>query len=300
MFNQLSALWRFSRPHTIYGTSASILGLYLLASSQTQSWFASLPGLAIALTACLCANIYIVGLNQLFDIEIDRINKPYLPLASKALSWRQGCWIVGITAAASLIVSLLHNPYLFGTVLLSSAIGTAYSLPPIRLKRFPFLASLCIYTVRGFVVNVGLYLYFRSEQSLSTQTTPELWILVWFVLLFTLAIALFKDIPDMDGDRKYHVATLSIWLGAKQTYYICLWLLTLTYLMGIVAATQISTLDARLLLIGHTIAIAALWWYRSQLRSWSSAHMYDYYQLIWKLFYIEYLLFPLAYLAVRS
>lgn len=35
-------------------------------------------------------NICIVGLNQIFDVPIDRINKPYLPLASGELSMRMG------------------------------------------------------------------------------------------------------------------------------------------------------------------------------------------------------------------
>ncbi|MEL7084418.1 MAG: homogentisate phytyltransferase [Cyanobacteria bacterium J06597_1] len=300
MLKTLLSMWRFSRPHTIYGTSASILGLYLLAyNSSEMGGLASLSTLAIALVACLCANIYIVGLNQLYDIEIDRINKPHLPLASKALSWQQGCWIVGLTGILSVALSAVTNPYLLATVSISSIIGTAYSLPPIRLKRFPFPASLCIYTVRGLVVNIGLYLYFRSEQSLTPQTSPELWALVGFVLVFTLAIALFKDIPDMEGDRQFNVATISILLGAKQTFHLCLWLLTATYIAVTVAALQLFTLDARILGFGHAIAVALLWWYRSRLSSWSSDRMYGYYQLIWKLFYVEYLLFPVAYLATQ-
>nr|XP_029146024.1 probable homogentisate phytyltransferase 2, chloroplastic isoform X5 [Arachis hypogaea] len=39
-----------------------------------------------AMVAALFMNIYIVGLNQLSDIEIDKINKPYLPLASEICS----------------------------------------------------------------------------------------------------------------------------------------------------------------------------------------------------------------------
>lgn len=308
MFDKLLSVWRFSRPHTIYGTTVSVLGLGLLAltpldfdsSGWALKWDPTLFGaFAIALVACLSANVYIVGLNQLFDVEIDRINKPHLPLASKALSWKQGCWIVGLTGVLSVALSAISNPYLFGTVLISSAIGTAYSLPPIRLKRFPLLASLCIYTVRGLVVNIGLYLYFRSEHSLAPQTSPELWALVGFVLIFTLAIALFKDIPDMDGDRQFNVATVSILLGARQTFHICLWLLTITYIAIAIVAVQLFTLDARILGIGHAIAVGLLWWYRSRLESWSSARMYNYYQLIWKLFYVEYLLFPIAYLATQ-
>lgn len=50
-----------------------------------------------ALVPALLMNICIVGLNQLYDVEIDRVNKPYLPLASGELSERQGRWIVGVS-----------------------------------------------------------------------------------------------------------------------------------------------------------------------------------------------------------
>ncbi len=43
-------------------------------------------GLLQALLPALLMNIAIVGLNQLTDVEIDRVNKPYLPLASGELT----------------------------------------------------------------------------------------------------------------------------------------------------------------------------------------------------------------------
>lgn len=43
-----------------------------------------------ALFPALLMNICIVGLNQIFDVPIDRINKPYLPLASGEFSMRMG------------------------------------------------------------------------------------------------------------------------------------------------------------------------------------------------------------------
>ncbi|WP_017325744.1 homogentisate phytyltransferase [Synechococcus sp. PCC 7336] len=294
--DKVSATWRFSRPHTIYGTTASLVGLYLLALERWQAWWELLPGLAIALLACLCANIYIVGLNQLIDVEIDRINKPYLPLASGQLSWGQGCWIVAVLGAFSLAVSAHQQRFLFATVLLSNAIGTAYSLPPIRLKRFPFLAALCIYTVRGIVVNVGLYLYFRAMGGSQAQLSPQVWALVAFVLVFTLAIALFKDIPDMEGDYCFHIATFSLRFGAKWTFHLCLGLLTAAYGLMAIAGWWLPEVNRSLLVLGHGGALAVLWWYRWRLPSWERQEMYRYYQLIWKLFYLEYLLFPAAHL----
>src|SRR5215204_2315092 len=89
-FAALVTLWRFSRPHTLVGTSCSIVGIYVIAAT-------SLPGvavgdgvgdLAMTLLAGAAVNLYIVGLNQYEDVEIDRINKPWLPIPAGRLSVR--------------------------------------------------------------------------------------------------------------------------------------------------------------------------------------------------------------------
>lgn len=44
------------------------------------------PKALIGLVALLCGNAYIVGINQIYDVKIDEINKPNLPIAAKLLS----------------------------------------------------------------------------------------------------------------------------------------------------------------------------------------------------------------------
>ena len=41
-----------------------------------------LPKAALGVAALLCGNGYIVGINQIFDDDIDKVNKPFLPIAS--------------------------------------------------------------------------------------------------------------------------------------------------------------------------------------------------------------------------
>jgi homogentisate phytyltransferase/homogentisate geranylgeranyltransferase len=46
-------LWRFARPHTVYGTSASVVGLYLLAgfvaAGSLQPVLSALPPVGLGL-----------------------------------------------------------------------------------------------------------------------------------------------------------------------------------------------------------------------------------------------------------
>ena len=67
----LKALWLFARPHTIVGTSLSVTALFIIAMAYADTSVLLWQDWLIALISCLGANVYIVGLNQLTDIEID-------------------------------------------------------------------------------------------------------------------------------------------------------------------------------------------------------------------------------------
>ena len=293
----LSQLWKFSRPHTIIGTSLSVFALYAIAIATTHSSI-SAPSIIQVLgtwIACLLGNVYIVGLNQLYDVEIDRVNKPDLPLASGKLSITQGQWIVGITGILAIALSLLLGTWLFGTVALSLAIGTAYSLPPIRFKQYPLLAAICILTVRGCIVNLGIFSHFNQIFIGGDMLPPSIWVLTLFILVFTIAIAIFKDVPDLEGDRKYQIETFTIVLGKLAVFNFTRWAITIAYLGTIGAGILISsTINLWFLIISHTGLLGLLWWRSQNIDLEQKESIADFYQFIWKLFFFEYLLFPIS------
>ncbi|MCF2970239.1 homogentisate phytyltransferase [Synechococcus sp. Nb3U1] len=296
----LPVLWRFARPHTLYGTSASVLGLYLLAGFVAEgSWgslLSSLPSLLLAWGACLAANVYIVGLNQLTDIEIDRINKPHLPLAAGSLTWAQAVGIVSVCGVGSVLLAAMGIPYLVLTVLLSNGIGTAYSLPPFRLKRFPLAASACIYCVRGLIVNLGLYSYFQQLLQARVELSAPIVLLTGFMSIFGLVIALYKDIPDMEGDRKFAIATFSLQFGQERISTFCIGILACCYLGLIGLGSGLLPVQNGIwLLVGHVLGLGILLGYGIRLDTTRREAIVNYYQLIWKLFYLEYLLYPWAF-----
>ena len=293
----LSQLWKFSRPHTIIGTSLSVLAIYSIALSNTHSsieW-ASLLQLLGAWIACICGNIYIVGLNQLYDVEIDRVNKPDLPLASGAFSVDTGRWIIGITGVMAIAISAIFDRWLLATVVLSLIIGTAYSIPPIRLKQFPILAAFCILTVRGCIVNLGLFLHFDQSLGGVGVVPPSIWVLTGFILVFTIAIAIFKDVPDLEGDRQYQIQTFSLIWGKTAIFNFTRWTIAIAYLGTIGAGIFIlPTVNTGVLIGIHSILLGALWWRSRDVDLEAKLAIADFYQFIWKLFFLEYLLFPIA------
>lgn len=293
----LLRLWKFSRPHTIIGTSLSVFALYAIALATTDSsiFQPDLGQLFGTWIACLCGNVYIVGLNQLYDVEIDRINKPDLPLASGEFSITQGKWIVGIAGILAIAIAAVLGQWLLTTVVVSLTIGTAYSLPPIRLKRFPLLAAICILTVRGCIVNLGLFSHFDQVLNNRDILPSSIWVLTLFILVFTIAIAIFKDVPDLEGDRQYQIQTFTLALGKPAVFNLTRWAITLAYLGTIGAGIFIlPTINTWFFVGSHTVLLCLLWWRSQDTDLQEKSSITDFYQFIWKLFFLEYILFPIA------
>jgi 4-hydroxybenzoate polyprenyltransferase len=53
----------------------------VLSAVQLIDW-GLLPRAALGVLALLCGNGYIVGINQVYDVDIDVVNKPFLPVAA--------------------------------------------------------------------------------------------------------------------------------------------------------------------------------------------------------------------------
>jgi len=288
----------FSRPHTVIGTTLSITVLYLLALSYSDFQSLQLDILGLTLLSCLGANIYIVGLNQVTDVAIDRINKPYLPLASGAFSMRTGYLLITLSVLVSLLIALYLGHYLLLTVLLSLALGTAYSLPPFRLKRFHFWAAFCIIAVRGLIVNLLLFLHFHSIINVEHSIPPAIWLLTATIFVYSIAIAWFKDIPDMEGDQKYRINTLTLRLGASRVFRTGNALIALTYLALIVLPLIIPfQLSPAVMAAAHLLFLFLLWRAARGVDLTDSAGVFRYYQFIWVLFFLEYIAFAAAGLA---
>jgi homogentisate phytyltransferase/homogentisate geranylgeranyltransferase len=260
----LRVLWRFGRPHTLIGTSLSIVGLYVIAASLGRA--SNAADLLWTVLAGLCVNVFITGINQIEDVEIDRLNKPWLPIAAGDLS---------LEAARRIV-----------------AIGWAYSCPPLRLKRYPALAAGSITFVRSLVVNLGVWLHVAG-----TPISAGVWALIAVTVPFSFAIAVLKDVPDIEGDRRFGIATLSVRLGPRPVLAVGVGALTLGGLgMAVAGPLLLDDANAAVLVAGHLLGLAALWRWALRVDPADPIAFADFYQRVWQLFFCEYLLVPLAYL----
>ena len=279
---------RFGRAHTLVGTTLSLLALYLMAARHLDAhdWAA----FGISLFSCLAANVYITGLNQVTDVAIDRINKPYLPLASGAYSMRTGKVIVGVCGVLAVATCFIYPPWLPATVLSSLAIGTAYSLEPVRLKRYHFWAAFCIIVVRGLIVNILLYLHFRTALGGTAELPATVWLLTAVIFVFGIIIAWFKDLPDTEGDAEYGIRTLTLVYDREWVYVRGGWLLTLTLFLAAAYCFLTGLLylgvGMAALLVGFRLAAA-------QLDLTDQASIARFYQRTWLVFFGVYVVFGL-------
>lgn len=288
----IAILWKFSRPHTIIGSTLSIVSLFFLAIASISYPSVDPLLLPLSLLSALCCNIYITGLNQWSDIEVDRINKPWLPIPAGLLTKDQAFRIVMICGIIALVAAALVSWFLLVLIAIIMAIGTAYSLPPLKLKRHHLLAAGAISLVRGLLVNIGFYTHFSMEMTGHWMLAKAVWPLTIFVAAFSLGIAWFKDIPDTEGDAVYHFGTLAVRKGRRKAFYAGVFIVSFAYLY-IIAAAMIGQIPNRTYFVPtHVIPLAIFLWQARQLRVEDTTLVKRFYLFFWGLFFLEYLVYP--------
>ena len=297
-----TVLWRFSRPHTVIGTAVSVVGLFAISLDAIGGGVDTGKAafhLFWTLVAGLAVNVYIVGINQITDVDIDRVNKPFLPIAAGDLSLERAWLIVAAAGLLPVGLALTQGALETAAVVAALAVGTAYSVPPARLKRFPLAASLCVSGVRSAIVNLGVAAHFTS--ALGTQGAeipPGVWALTAFVLPFSLAIAILKDVPDAEGDRAHTIFTFTVLHGGETVLKAGLAILTAAYLgMATLGPLLVTGADPVLLSVGHLLALAALWAAARSADPSDRAGFTRFYLRVWLLFFLEYVIVPVSCLA---
>jgi 4-hydroxybenzoate polyprenyltransferase len=203
------------------------------------------------------ANGYLYGINDVFDARIDRANPKKDDREIRYRGQDATPWVVVLTAALGLLLTLLAppiaRPYLLGFL----ALGAAYSAPPLRFKTRPPLDSLS----NGLYVLPGAAAY----AALAGGHPPVLVVIgAW---LWTMAMHTFSAIPDVEADRRAGIRTTATVLDRSGALIYCgaCWLL---------AATVVAVVDWRggALLSAYPLLVVAwaasdlsidrvYWWY---------------------------------------
>lgn len=158
------------------------------------------------------------ALNQIYDLDIDRVNKPKRPLPSEALSLREAWVFTWLTFALAWVLAWLAAPggrrECFWIVVLTTGLCWLYSAPPLWTKRRGMWANITIAIPRGVLLKVA------GWSTVKTVLGLEPWYIGAVFGLFLLGAASTKDFADIEGDRAGGCNTLPIQYGVTAAAWI--------------------------------------------------------------------------------
>jgi len=291
-----------ARPFTLVAPALGFISgaLTAVGAAPREPWSPSLlaaPFIGAAMAALLNAGNN--ALNQIYDLDIDRVNKPKRPLPSGRLTIAQVWWFTNISYALALVLAWLVAPgerhECFWLVAVAVVCTYLYSVPPFRTKRLGIWANVTIAIPRGVLLKVA------GWSSVKTIVGIEPWYIGCIFGLFLLGATTTKDFADMEGDRRGGCRTLPIQYGVRRAAWMISPSFVIPFIMiNIGAAAHVLTGNFWLLqILGAVMTVYGLYVLYLMLRrpedlaveenhvSW--AHMY-------RMMFVAQIGFALAYL----
>ncbi len=216
--SKLKAYIDLTRPVNVAITVLSIPVASILAGAKVSQWLqifvASLTGGFVAAAAN--------SINDYFDVEIDKTNKPSRPIprgdATKNEAWIE--WLV--LSIVAIVLNFFLGPYALGIVVFAVVVLYWYSA---LFKRTIIIGNVVVALMTGMAFIYGAVVVGNVERAI----VPAM-----FAFLVNVAREVIKDIEDIEGDRKEHAITLPVKYGTKPA----LWLASISIVLLI--ATTIA------------------------------------------------------------
>ncbi|XP_024027490.1 uncharacterized protein LOC112093398, partial [Morus notabilis] len=257
-----SICYKFIRPYAMIQVIIASICLFarvLVENPQLFKWsllFKAIPGLI----AIIHAHVYNFGINQIFDADIDRINKPYLPIPSGDLSLKQAWFLMIFSVLSGLLILRVMNAdlittsfYCFGILL-----ATLYNAPPFRFKGSPVATIITIPLNTTIINNIGVLYATMTSLRLPFWWSPQIIFITIFGTLFFAVTCIIKDISDVEGDMKHNIRTFAATFGSKNMALLGMGILLVNYIGAIgVAIFMPQAFKRRVMLSAHSIS--ALW-----------------------------------------
>jgi 4-hydroxybenzoate polyprenyltransferase len=188
-----------------------LLGPYMVALAAT-SLRPPLEVWLLGLYLTLPANLLIYGVNDLFDVETDRLNPKKRDYENLLQAGQRRSLVVAILVLNLPFLALLpFLPNAWPWLLLFLVTGIGYSMPPLRAKGRPVVdaAFNILYVAPGLAAYATVS---GSQPPLSVLVAAVLW---------CMAMHAYSAVPDIAADRAADVATVATYFGRVQTLLLC-------------------------------------------------------------------------------
>lgn len=248
MMERLGIYWKFLRPFTLIAPALGMLSGGVTAvgafpRTPLAPWV--LVNLALGTAMAALLNGASNALNQIYDIENDRINKPDRMIPSGRMTNREAGVVATVLYVASLVLAALVGLECFILAAIAAVLTIIYSVPPLRTKRSAIGANLTIAIPRGVLLKVA------GWSTVKTVLNPEAWYVGLIFGVFLLGATTTKDFADIKGDRAAGCYTLPVRYGVKVSAWIIAPFFVFPFLM--------MPLGVKLgILTGNPIALSAL------------------------------------------
>lgn len=194
-------------------------------------------------------------INDIYDIESDKINKPGKVYISRIISIKSGLFLYFLTSITGLILgfylSINKNlNHLSGFFIVTVILLFIYTK---ILKKLPLIGNIIV----ALLVSLPIFLVYEFDHSMiSIKDIFDnlfLSIIIFFYLLFafltTLIREIIKDLQDIKGDNKFKLKTLPILIGNKRTINFVVFLSFLLQLLLLLVLIDSFKNDYYLILI---------------------------------------------------
>lgn len=243
----MKAFLLLSRPVNVLITFVSIPVACWIAGGTLNEWLIILFAATTGALVTAGAN----AINDSFDIEIDKINKPDRPLPKGILSQSDAKLMWFLTSVIALFLNIFTNLLSLLIVAFSIVLLYFYSA---KLKRTIVVGNFVVGMMTGMAFIYGGVAVGTIERSIM----PAL-----FAFFSNFARELIKDVEDVEGDKSNNAITLPVKYGIKPalmlaTISLSLLVFSTIYAMivGIYSFAFFSVLIADLLIV---ITILSMW-----------------------------------------
>lgn len=196
----LRAVVQLARPVNGLITMASVLVAAVLAGSLE-------PLEAVALACASAGLINAAGntINDYFDVEIDRVNKPCRPLPAGRISPRGALLAAGVEFVSGNLLAAIISPAMLLFAVFFSALICIYSS---HLKRTPLWGNVAV-----SLTSAAAFIY----GGMAVQRPREAVIPALFAFFYHLGREIIKDMEDMTGDRLGNAHTFPVRYGKRKS-----------------------------------------------------------------------------------
>ncbi len=212
--NLFIALATNIRPiQTIYHIGLLCLGMCIALTFGDAillpSFFSALAFILLCI-AIIFAWYSTVILNDCVDQKIDVISNPSRPLITGIIDVVSYKKIGIIFAILSIVIATAINGYAALILIIYHSLSFLYNTPPLRLKKFPIVATFVAALASFFVVAIG-FITISPDHSLNNFPP---YVAVLLIVAYTISLPI-KDLKDIAGDKANDIYTIPVLFGEK-------------------------------------------------------------------------------------